>query len=179
MAIRQYFTCQLFLLVILLATEVTKQLPFNSLIKTFHTVLITAPAYQLSYLLILTLNASRDCLLRSCPSTGSILHDEYWCINKANNCRSWLTNHRRFNFTTRNVQTIIHASLCAFGMVMPNFCEPPKAFIILLNYISQLIWQYFTCQLVQVSLFANILSLQNFPMYGNYIILNHENLKIL
>ena len=30
-AIRQYFTRQVFLLVILLATEVTKQLPFNSL----------------------------------------------------------------------------------------------------------------------------------------------------
>ena len=30
-AIRQYFTRQLFLLVILLATEVTKQLPVNSL----------------------------------------------------------------------------------------------------------------------------------------------------
>ena len=30
-AIRQYFTHQLFLLAILLATEVTKQLPFNSL----------------------------------------------------------------------------------------------------------------------------------------------------
>ena len=31
LTIRQYFTRQLFLLVILLATEVTKQLPFNSL----------------------------------------------------------------------------------------------------------------------------------------------------
>ena len=30
-AIRQYFTRQLFLLIILLATEVTKQLPFKSL----------------------------------------------------------------------------------------------------------------------------------------------------
>ena len=72
----QYITCQFFLLVILLATEVTKQLPFNSL--NVHTVLITAPAYQLSYLLILTLNASCNYLLRSCPSTGSILHDESW-----------------------------------------------------------------------------------------------------
>ena len=43
---------------------------------------------------------------------------------------------------------------------------PPKVFIILkdfLNWPNQLIRQYFTCQLVQVSLFANILPLQNFP----------------
>ena len=74
----------------------------------------------------MTLNASRDHLLRSHPSTGSILHDESWCISKANNCKSWLTNHRRFNFTTRNVQTSIHASLCAFGIVTPNFRVPPN-----------------------------------------------------
>ena len=90
-------------------------------------------------------------------------------ISKANNYRSWLTNHRRFNFTTRNMQTIIHALLRTFRMVMPNFCAPPKVFIILLNRISQLIRQYFTRQLVQVSLFANILPLQNFPTYGRRI----------
>ena len=60
----------------------------------------------------------------------------------------------------------MHASLRAFGMVTPNFHAPPKVFIILLNRISQLIRQYFTRQLVQVSLFANILPLQNFPTYG-------------
>ena len=49
-------------------------------------------------------------------------------------------------------------------MVTPNFRAPPKVFITVL--ISQLIRQYFTRQLVQVSLFANILPLQNFPMYG-------------
>ena len=60
----------------------------------------------------------------------------------------------------------MHASLRAFGIVTPNFRAPPKVFVILLNRISQLIHQYFTRQLVQVSLFANILPLQNFPTYG-------------
>ena len=96
------------------------------------------------------------------------MHDESWCISKANNCKSWLTNHRRFNFTTRNVLVIMHASLRAFRMVTPNFRVPPKVFIILLNRPSQLIRQYFPRQLVQVSLFANILPLQNFSMYGIY-----------
>ena len=43
-----------------------------------------------------------------------------------------------------------------------------KVFIFsqLVNRPSQLIRQYFTCQLAQVSLFANISSLQNFPTYG-------------
>ena len=97
------------------------------------------------------------------------MYNESWCISKANNCRSWLTNHRRFNFTTRNVQAIMHASLRAFRMVTPNFHAPPKVFIILLNRPSQLIRQYFTRQLVQVSLFAKILPLQNFPTYGSTI----------
>ena len=87
-------------------------------------------------------------------------------ISKANNCISWLTNHRRFNFTARSMQTIVHASLRAFRMVTPNFRTPPKAFIILLNCTNQLIRQYFARQLVQISLFANILPLQNFPTYG-------------
>ena len=60
----------------------------------------------------------------------------------------------------------MHASLRAFGMVTPNFRAPPKVFIIPLNRPSQLIRQYFTRQLVQVSLFAKILPLQNFPTYG-------------
>ena len=49
---------------------------------------------------------------------------------------------------------------------MPNFRVPPKAFIILLNRTNQLIHQYFTRQLVRISLFTNILPLQNFPTYG-------------
>ena len=64
------------------------------------------------------------------------------------------------------MQTIVHALLHAFGMVMLNFHVPPKTF----NYNSrtnQLIRSYFTRQLVQISLFANILPLQNFPTYGN------------
>ena len=36
----------------------------------------------------------------------------------------------------------------------------------LLNRPSQLIRQYFIRQLVQVSLFVNLLPLQNFPTYG-------------
>ena len=60
----------------------------------------------------------------------------------------------------------MHASLRAFGMVTPNFRAPPKVFIILLNRPSRLIRQYFPRQLVQVSLFANILPRQNFPTYG-------------
>ena len=59
----------------------------------------------------------------------------------------------------------MHALLRAFGMVTPNFRAPPKVFIILLNRPGQVIRQYFPYQLVQVSLFANILPLQNFPMY--------------
>ena len=63
----------------------------------------------------------------------------------------------------------MHASLRAFGMVTPNFWVPPKVFIILfINHTSQLIRQYFTRQLAQVSLFANILPLQNFPTYGTW-----------
>ena len=64
------------------------------------------------------------------------------------------------------MQTIMHTSLRAFGVVTPNFRAPPKVFIILLNRTSQLIRQYFTRQLVQVILFANILPLQNFPTNG-------------
>ena len=60
----------------------------------------------------------------------------------------------------------MHALLRAFRMVTPNFRVPPKVFIILLNRVSQLICQYFTRQLAQVSLFANILPLKNFPTYG-------------
>ena len=46
---------------------------------------------------------------------------------------------------------------------------PPNVFIFsqwLVNRPNQLIRQYFTRQLVQVSLFTNILPLQNFPTYG-------------
>ena len=48
---------------------------------------------------------------------------------------------------------------------------PPNVFIFsqwLVNRPNQLIRQYFTRQLVQVSLFANILPLQNFPTYGSH-----------
>ena len=76
------------------------------------------------------------------------------------------------------MQTIIHALLHAFRMVTPNFHVPPKVFIILLNCISQLIRQYFTRQLVQVSLFANILPLQNFPTYSIGKFRTH-NLRVL
>ena len=67
------------------------------------------------------------------------------------------------------MQAIMHASLRAFGMVTP---APPKVFIVLLNRPSQLIRQHFPRQLVQVSLFANILPLQNFPTYGILFFIN-------
>ena len=44
-----------------------------------------------------------------------------------------------------------------------NLHMPPKVFIILLNWPSQLIHQYFTHKFVQISLFANISPLQNLP----------------
>lgn len=49
-AIRQYFTCQLFVLVILLATKVTKQLPFNSLNVSYNAYYSTSlPAILLAH----------------------------------------------------------------------------------------------------------------------------------
>ena len=49
-AIRQYFTRQLFLLVILLATEVTKQLTFNSLNVSYSAYYSTSlPAILLAH----------------------------------------------------------------------------------------------------------------------------------
>ena len=59
---------------------------------------------------------------------------------------------------------------------------PPNVFIFsqsLVNRPNQLIRQYFTRQLVQVSIFANILPLQNFPTYGrllNPVLLNKSGL---
>ena len=41
-----------------------------------------------------------------------------------------------------------------------------QTYLYLVNRPNQLIRQYFTRQLVQVSLFANILLLQIFPTYG-------------
>ena len=74
------------------------------------------------------------------------------------------------------MQTIVHALLRASEWLRPTSARPPKVFIILLNRINQLIRQYFTCQLVQVSLFDNILPLQNFSTYGSYVIC--EGLKL-
>ena len=49
-AIRQYFTRQLFLLVILLANKVTKQLPFNSLNVSYSAYYSTSlPAILLAH----------------------------------------------------------------------------------------------------------------------------------
>ena len=42
-----------------------------------------------------------------------------------------------------------------------------QTYLYLVNRPNQLIRQYFTRQLVQVSLFANILLLQIFPTYGS------------
>ena len=60
---------------------------------------------------------------------------------------------------------------------MPNFRVPAKVFVIVLNRPTQLICQYFPSQLIQVSLFANILPLQNFPMYGILLTLIHSFIK--
>ena len=129
-AIRQYFTRQLFLLVILLATEVTKQLPFNLLNVSYSAY------YSTSLPAILPAHTNTERFTQSFTKVAP--------INRINFC-TMNPNHRRFNFTTRNVQTIMHASLHTFAMVTPNFHVPPKVFIyILLNRPSQLIHQYFT-----------------------------------
>ena len=121
----QYFTRQLFLLVILLATEVMKQLPFNLLNVSYSAY------YSTSLLAILLAHtADTERFTRSFAKVMPITRIDFYTTNlgisKANNCRSWLTNHRRFNFTTRNMQTIIHASLRVFGMVTPNFRTPQR-----------------------------------------------------
>ena len=69
-AICQYFTCQLFLLVFLLATEVTKQLPFNSLNVSYSAYY----SASLSAILLAHTDTERftRSLLRSRPSTGPI-----------------------------------------------------------------------------------------------------------
>ena len=101
-------------------------------------------------------------LLRSHPSTTSVLHNESWCISKMNSCRNWLTNHRRFNFTTRNVQTLKLLLTCFVMRLQMKFLLlitwlQKYLYILngLLNWPSQLIHQYFIRQLVQVSLFTN------------------------
>ena len=61
----------------------------------------------------------------------------------------------------------MHASLLwlhPFGMVAN--AQLSRASKGIYNSVSRLIRQYFTRQLAQVSLFANILPLQNFPTYG-------------
>ena len=117
----QYFTRQLFLLVILLATEVTKQLPFNSLNVSYSAY------YSASLTAISLAHTDTERFTRSFNKVtpnqqDRFLHNESWYKQY----RSWLTNHRRFIFTTRNVQTIIHALLSAFGMVTSNFRVPPN-----------------------------------------------------
>ena len=85
-------------------------------------------------------------------------------VSKVNSCRSWLTNHRRFNFTTRNVQTLKLLFTRFITCLQTKFlllitCLQKYLYILhgLLNRPSQLIRQYFIQQLVQVSLFTNIL----------------------
>ena len=78
LAIRQYFTCQLFLLLILLATEVTKM---------FHIVL-SLPA-------ILLAHTDTERFTRSFTKVTPINRIDFYTMNLG------LTNHRRFIFTTR------------------------------------------------------------------------------
>ena len=52
-------------------------------------------------------------------------------------------------------------------MFMPNLHMPPKVFIILLNWPSQLIHQYFTHKFVQIQYFTP----PKFAMYGTLLIL--------
>ena len=47
------------------------------------------------------------------------------------------------------------------------------------NWPNQLVRQYFTRQLVQVSLFANILPLQNFPTYGMCLLVVYMYVHVL
>ena len=76
--------------------------------------------------------------------------------------------YRRFNFTTRNVYYLHIFYAPSNGILITDYMYT-KVFIILnslLNRLSQLIHQCFTCQLVQFSVFANILPLQNFSTYS-------------
>ena len=113
-----------------------------------------------------------ECLIQPCSQHNASFTTinnigESWCISKVNSCRSWLTNHRRFNFTTRNVQTLklllTRFITCLQTKRLLIMCLQKCLYILngLLNLPSQLICQYFI--LVQVSLFASILPLQIFP----------------
>ena len=97
-------------------------------------------------------------LLRSRPSTTSVLRDESWCISEVNSCRSWLTNHRRFNFTTRNVQTLKllltrFVTCLQMKFLLLITCLQKYLYIPmdLLNRPNQLIRQCFLRQLVRIS----------------------------
>ena len=83
--------CQLFLLVILLATEVTKQLPFNSLNVSYSAY------YSTSLPAILLAHTDTERFTRSFTKVTPVNRIDFYTMNlgisKASNCRSWLTNH--------------------------------------------------------------------------------------
>ena len=47
------------------------------------------------------------CALRVTPTNNIDRHNEKWYISKVKSCRTWLTNHKGFNCTTRNVQYVL------------------------------------------------------------------------
>ena len=107
-------------------------------------------------------------LLRSLPSTTSVLHDESWCI-----CKKLVNQSQKVQFhynkraNSQNIATHFVKRLQTKFLILITRLQN-YLYILhgLLNRPSQLIRQYFIHQLVQVSLFANILPLQNFPTYG-------------
>ena len=85
--------------------------------------------------------------------------------------RSWLTNHRvQFHYKERANAQITDYALC-YKHLQTVIVITKSIYICngLLNQPSQLISQYFTRQLVQVSLFTNMLPLQIFS-YSNWLV---------